>query len=135
MKMLTQLLILFLCLAMPQVTAARWVGDKWVPDTPQDRAVQKKAAIKERADFVDRYENALLSKGMDVVVTASGSEKTTFKMKYVLINRPFVYNLANDGTTLETLHHKGFTKAIYTDGYDKTWTFDLKKMFSPQKKK
>lgn len=120
---------------MPQAADARWVGDKWVPDTPQSKVVDKKEATKQRAEFVSRYEDALLSKGMDVVVTASSPEKTTFKMKYVLMNRPLVHKLINEGDMLENLHGRGFTKAIFTDGYDKTWTFDLKKMFAPQKKK
>lgn len=135
MKILTHLLVLFLCISIPQTLSARWVGDKWVPDTPQDRAAQKKHEIKRRADYASEFEKGLLSKGMDVDVTATGPEKRTFTLKEARMNKPLVYKLTNEGNMLERLHSMGFTKAILTDGFYETWTFDLKKLFSSQKKK
>ena len=129
-KIVIILAILFVYSAL---ASARWQGDKWIPDTPQQKVAQKKIAIKQRGDYAAEFERELLSKGMDVDITASGPEKKTIKIKYILINKPFVYKMTIEGKMMERLDGMGFTKAILTDGYDKTWDFDIKKFLSPTK--
>ncbi len=89
--------------------------------------IAKKFMIEQRETLAKRMEREYLSKGMDVDVILSGSEKTTIKLQYVLFNRPFVYKLTNETDVLENLKKAGFKKVILSDGYRYSWTFDLKK--------
>lgn len=133
MRNIIYALILLFCFTISQTSHARYEGDKWIPDTPQQKKALVNDAIKQRVNFASQYERELLSKGMDVDVTVSGPEKKTFKMKYILLGRPLVYKLTVEGQMLESLHAMGFTKVILTDGHDNIWTYDLKKIFSPKK--
>jgi hypothetical protein len=130
MKKLVYALTILICLVISQFSEARYEGDKWIPDTPAQKASQEKNAIKQRVDFASGFERTLLSKGMDVDATASGPEKKHFKLKYILMNKPLVYKLTVEGNMMENLHALGFTKAVLTDGHYNTWNFDLKKIFS-----
>jgi len=93
-----------------------------------------KLAIRQREEFASSFESNLLSQGLDVTVRVSGPDKRTIKIEYILMGRPLVHKLVVEGDMLEKLNSLGFTRAILTDGYDKTWNFDIKKILSSSKK-
>jgi hypothetical protein len=78
-----------------------------------------------RQKYVEELEVEYLKKGYDVHLSAIGPLKTTFQFKYVLVSRPLVYQLSQPDSLLNALRSRGFKKAIFTDGYDSTWTLDI----------
>lgn len=89
------------------------------------KLIAAQVAIKMRENFARDYENNLLSQGMDVEVSLSGAEKKNINIKYVLMSRPLVYKLVNEGQFLENLKMMGFSKVVLDDGYGKSWTYKL----------
>jgi hypothetical protein len=85
----------------------------------------RKITAAERKLFIEELEKEFLARGMDVELKVSGRENTTLTMRYVFINRPFVYQMMNDPKVFASKRADGFTKVIFTDGYFKTWTCDL----------
>ena len=79
---------------------------------------------KERDDFAKLYENLSLSRGQDVTARALGKNKTTFKLTYVMINRPFVHRMINDPEFVKTMNQFGFKRIVLSNGYGQTWTFN-----------
>lgn len=78
-----------------------------------------------RQDYADQLERNYLDKGMDVYVRLSGKRKDTISIKYVLLSRPAVYKIQKDGQLLDEMRQLGFKKAIFADGMDTTYTFNL----------
>jgi hypothetical protein len=78
-----------------------------------------------REKYVDDLERVYLKKGIDVHLSATGPSKTVFTFKYVLVSRPLVYQLTNSKDFMTSLSTQGFKKAIFTDGYNSTWTVDV----------
>jgi hypothetical protein len=93
--------------------------EKWA------KATAEKLLADQRKSFADQLETNYLDKGMDVTVSVSGPNNTTIKMKYVLMSRPMVHKLINDSGVISTFRSQGFKKAIFTDGYNDTWTYDI----------
>ena len=93
--------------------------EKWA------RVAAEKMLADERASFARRLETTYLDKGMDVTVSVSGANNTVIKLKYVLMSRPLVHNLVKDGDVISTFRSQRFKKAIFTDGYSNTWTYDV----------
>jgi hypothetical protein len=87
----------------------------------------KKGEIKFRSEFTKYLERKYLEKGLDIYVTSIGPDKTTIKLKYILMSRPLLYKLLSETQFLDELKSHGFKKAIFTDGYRDTWDFDLTK--------
>ena len=113
-----------------------WKGEGnklWDEVIKREQEIQKQSAVitaklmvQQRKDFVKKYELSLLDKGMDTTITAQGKDNTVFKMKYILMSRPLVYQLINNDSFMSNLKNHGFKKAVFTDGYDNTWTVDVK---------
>jgi hypothetical protein len=80
----------------------------------------------ERIAYARSVEVTMLEANADVTVTAPGKDATTLRIQWVLINRPFVYNLTKDGTFFQGLRQRGFTRFVATDGYSATWNYDLR---------
>lgn len=78
-----------------------------------------------RKAFAKGYEQDMLNKGLDVYASTHGKDHTTFKIKYILTNRPLVHKLINDENFTGTLKGMGFKKIIMTDGYNDTWSANL----------
>jgi len=43
-------------------------------------------------------------------------------IKYILVNRPLVYQMVNDQKQMASWAALGFKKVRFTDGYDSSWT-------------
>ncbi len=91
------------------------------------RVVAYKIMVQQRKEFAKKYELSLLDAGMDTTITTLGKNHSTLRIKWVLMSRPLVYKLINDGATMANLRKLGFEKVVFTDGYDRTWTSDLTK--------
>lgn len=78
-----------------------------------------------RKGFADDLEVKFLKEWRDAKFRVSGDKNTTLKMTYILVGRPFVHNLYQDTKFFENAKARGFKRLIFTDGYDKTWDFDL----------
>ena len=81
----------------------------------------------QRIQIAKTMERNMLDKGFDAYVTTQGPQNETLKIKFILISRPFVHQMCNDGETMGNFRNVGFKKIIFTDGYDSTWTVDLTK--------
>jgi len=78
-----------------------------------------------RQEYSDRLERNYLDKGMDVYVRLNGKFKDSISIKYVLLSRPAVYKIQKDGKLLDEMRQLGFKKAVFIDGMDTTYTFNL----------
>jgi hypothetical protein len=64
---------------------------------------------------------------MDAHISTSGAKSTTLVIRFVLVGRPFVYNLMNETQFLENAKNAGFTNTHFTNGYDYDGTYDIAK--------
>lgn len=81
--------------------------------------------IERRKAFIRQLESGMLEQGHDFYLSLRGKEQDQLHIKYILMSRPAVYQLANDDDLKSALYDLGFTKIIATDGYNDTWTIDL----------
>jgi hypothetical protein len=96
---------------------------KEVPGLLRKTAIEEKRIIKDiaakrrsrgiinRQLFVEELEWEYLSKGFDVHLSATGTEKTIFTFKFVLVSRPAVYQLSNSDSFMSSLRSREFKKA------------------------
>jgi hypothetical protein len=123
--------LLAICLAVP--IAFSWYQSRHPPAPEKPALTRERQAAEpvhkitalERKLFAEELEKVFLAQGMDVELKVSGRENTTLTMRYVFINRPFVYQMMNDPKVFASKRADGFTKIIFTDGYFKTWTCNL----------
>lgn len=103
----------------------------------EEKAFGKKAAallskveMQRRKIYASVVEENFVKNGMDLRATASGQNKNQLRIVYVLMSQPMVYKLQNDANIPEQAAKLGFTKVIYTNGFEsgmgKTWTVSLK---------
>jgi hypothetical protein len=101
------------------------------PPTREERERAVKAAneltASLRRELVEKQEHIALKNGIDAHITARGIGNKIYKFEYILLSRPLVYQMVNENNLVTKLRSHGFTKAILTDGNDRTWTFDLTK--------
>lgn len=100
------------------------------PVAPLTKQQKKEVAAfqaKLRRQFAEEQERNFLSNGFDFTVRTNGKDATTIRYTSVLVSRPLVYKLMNESDLANTLKTIGFKKAIFSDGYDAEWTYDLRK--------
>ena len=97
----------------------RKVCDKTVPN------VLKQAQMKDRENMVPTMTEVFYKKGLDVKFTALGKYKDVLKVRYVLMNDPWVYQFTSHVQLMTNLTNAGFKKIILTDGYNDSWTYKL----------
>ncbi|QSV44915.1 hypothetical protein [Geobacter benzoatilyticus] len=114
----------------PEYKKAQALYDEWrakKAKADKDAArIAKRIGAVNRKKFAKEYERQLLDKGMDAYVSTQGKESSTLKIKWVLVSRPLVHKMINDENVVENLRSLGFTKLVMSDGYDSSWTIDLK---------
>lgn len=91
------------------------------------RPAVQQAMTSTRKAYARLMEENFLRKGMDATVTAEGPQATTLRVRYILISRPLIFKLQEDGSFVSGVRDAGFTKLIMTDGYDKTWSWNFNK--------
>ncbi len=87
------------------------------------RAVENDVAG--RKAYAGAMETRLLRGGMDAVVRAEGRKATTLRLRYVLMSRPLLFKIAEDGGMFREAKASGFRTIVFTDGYRSEWTYDL----------
>jgi len=86
----------------------------------------KQIAQLQRSVFASTMEQKMMEKGFNMDVKALGRTKTSLQLKFALMSKALVYNFRNEGNIDQTAKRLGFKKIIFTDGFDSTWTVDLK---------
>ena len=99
-------------------------------DLKKYREVMEQAAkeemIKRRQKMVAELDRDFLSKGLDVKIELSGSDKSTIKMECVLFSRPWVFVLIDKTDLLKDLKSAGFKEAVFSNKALKySWEIDL----------
>ena len=69
-------------------------------------------------------ENGMLEKWHDFHIDAVGKNRTTLKIRSIVVDRPFAYNFIREAS--DSMKDKGFIKVILTNG-DTTWSYNLTK--------
>jgi biotin-(acetyl-CoA carboxylase) ligase len=88
--------------------------------------VEAQLKLAAREQFRENAKRSFLSKGMDVNVTLGGKDKTTATFTYVLFTEATAYQAANQTDLLSSMKGIGFKRAVFADGYGKSWTYELK---------
>lgn len=91
------------------------------------KSLRPKVEVLRRTVYAKTIERAMLDKGFNTEVQAKGANKQVLEYKYALMSKALVYKLSNEGRTLESARNAGFTKLIFTDGFNSSWTYDLTK--------
>lgn len=102
----------------------------------EEKALGQKAAAllpkveqQAREMYASSLEEAFVKTGMDVDVTTYGKGKKQLRISYALMSQPLVYKLQNEINVSAQASAQGFTKLVYTNGFEsslgKTWTIDL----------
>jgi hypothetical protein len=78
-----------------------------------------------RKDLARTLESRFLKSGMDVTMAQSGPKGTILTVRYVLLNRVFLYKILNETELLKTCETAGFKKVIFTDGYNQSTSYNL----------
>lgn len=91
------------------------------------KALRPKVEVLRRDVYAKTLERAMLDKGFNSEVQARGAGKQVLEYKYALMSKALVYKLTNEGKVLESAKNVGFTKLIFTDGFNSSWTYDLTK--------
>jgi hypothetical protein len=105
--------------------------------TKEDKALGKRAAAllprvsqQAREMYASSMEETMVKNGLDARVRARGSEKKQLTITYALMSQPLVYKFQNEIDLSKQAIPLGFTKLVYTNGFEselgKTWTIDLR---------
>lgn len=78
-----------------------------------------------RIKFASTAEYAFLDNRMNVTVTTLGKNNKQLKLKYSLMSKVFIHQVLKSDF-VQNVKKIGFTKIIFTDGYNDTYTLDLK---------
>lgn len=89
----------------------------------------EKVAAQCRRIYASVIEERFMKKGLDIKVTTSGANQKQLTIKYALMSQPLVYQFQNEMHMQEAAKKVGFTKLVYTNGFDsslgQSWTIDL----------
>lgn len=78
-----------------------------------------------RKEFIQQKEKEMLDQGHDFYLSLKGKKQDQLEIKYVLMSRPTVHQLASNSEFLTQLKIIGFTKIHCTDGYNESWAIDI----------
>jgi hypothetical protein len=89
------------------------------------KAVRERT-IKKREEVAKDLDRDFLSKGFDVKIHLSGSEKTTIKLESPVFNRPMIFALIDKSDMLQNLRDAGFEEVVFSNKNIKfNWEIDL----------
>jgi hypothetical protein len=90
------------------------------------RKAGKEQMLKKRQALAKELDRDFLSKGFDVKIDLSGSDKTVIKMDSVVFSRPLVHVLVEQSDLLPKLREAGFTEVVFSNKKIKyEWEIDL----------
>lgn len=85
--------------------------------------LKPKLEIQARKMYASTLEHKMMDAGQDMSFSAKGNENKTLYIKWILMGKATAYKFNQEIS--ETAKGYGFTKIIYSDGYNETWTYDL----------
>jgi hypothetical protein len=88
-------------------------------------AENAKAEMLGRDLMAKSIEDSMLAEGYDIDVNAVGGNHTTLRIKFILVNKAFAYQMAHSSEIIDNARAAGFKKIVLTDGYDEQWHIDL----------
>ncbi|MDD5154305.1 MAG: hypothetical protein PHR03_06530 [Desulfovibrionales bacterium] len=91
------------------------------------KLLRLRVEVLKRDVYAQTLERAMLDKGFNTEVRAKGANKQVLEYKYALMSKALAHKLSNEGRTLESAKNMGFTKVIFTDGFNSSWMYDLTK--------
>lgn len=77
-----------------------------------------------RKDFASSLEQSFTENRMNTDVFAEGPKNTILRIKWVLASKVTANDFSKSGI-IEKARKVGFTKIIFTDGYDSSWSWTL----------
>lgn len=108
--------------------AARYDGSKDKPLNALGAKAQslfKELQTLARLVYAKGMEREMMDKGISMRISAYGANNTTLQVKYVLLTDAFVYQMRNKAHIDDQARALGFSKVVFTDGYDTTYTMKL----------
>lgn len=78
-----------------------------------------------RIAFAKQLENGLLDKGFDATVAAAGTNNTTLRIKWILVDRVMAHQMSKESGIFESAREIGFRRVEISDGYDAGWYWKL----------
>lgn len=100
-------------------------ADRLITSAEQSRATaDRKVNTEAREVMAELLQTHYLDEGINMKIRVSGRDSNTIKLTWVLVDEVFVHHYGK-GEDLQVLRELGFTKVLLSDGYTKTWTFDL----------
>jgi hypothetical protein len=103
---------------------------EWISQDRRTTALSKKLAAKymvqQRKQFAAKLENDYLDQGLDITVSATGSQSTVLRLKWILVSRVMAHQFSKNAELFANLRDAGFSRLVITDGYDETWYWDIK---------
>lgn len=94
-------------------------------------AVISKMMMEQRKAMPKQMELVFLDNGFDVRVSLRGKAQDEIRLTWVLMSRVTVHQLTNNGSLAEgaflrNLQDSGFKKVVFADGYNESYSYDLK---------
>ncbi len=78
-----------------------------------------------RKAFASNMEEVGMSNGVNMNWKVQGKENKILRIEYALMSQAMVYNLRNKQKIDNVAKDFGFSKIIYSDRFDSSWTIDL----------
>jgi phosphosulfolactate synthase (CoM biosynthesis protein A) len=78
-----------------------------------------------RVELAKTIENKMLDEGLNVEVSAIGSDQTVLRIKWILVSKVVAHQLAKEAGFFSNARELGFKRIEITDGYDETWWWKL----------
>lgn len=91
------------------------------------KSLRPKVELLLREVFAKNMERLSLDRGISANVRAKRNNKQILEYKYVLMSGALAHNLAYRGNMLKIARELGFRKVVFTDGFNRSWTYDLTK--------
>ncbi len=105
-------------------------GDKEKRLLSKATSLLPKAESTLREVYASSVEEIFVRRGMDVRVRSVGNGNSTLRITFALMSRPLIYQFQNEIKLDEQARSIGFTKLVYTNGFEsdlgETWTVNLK---------
>jgi hypothetical protein len=84
----------------------------------------------QRQTAARNMEKAMLSQGMDMDFTVTGTQSDRLTVKWALMGKVAVFKITNDGSMAEgsflsNIQNAGFRRVTFTDGFDFGYYYDL----------
>lgn len=89
------------------------------------KVLKPKVEALQRVAYAMDVEKRSKDQGINADINAKGDRKQIFEYKFILMNSALAHQIANGGDVMANAKGLGFTKMVFTDGYNGTWSYNL----------